>query len=84
MDHRRRREAENELPLRSVNDEIEHRAGDLDSEAAEEAEWEFLCECANASCSQLLSLTVKPYEAVRAEGKRFIVAPSPGHVDVVD
>jgi hypothetical protein len=41
---------------------------------------EWICECANDSCSERIELTGQEYEAVRADGKRFAVAPSEAHV----
>ena len=73
---REERLARNEVLFRSVNEAIEQQAvefGGLDS-------YEFICECARTSCFERVSLTLKQYEHVRAEGTRFFVVP--GHQDV--
>jgi hypothetical protein len=38
----------------------------------------FFCECGNTKCREPISLTPAEYEAVRADSRRFPVAP--GHV----
>ena len=42
--------------------------------------YEFICECASRSCLDRVSLTLREYEHVRAEGTRFVVVP--GHENV--
>jgi hypothetical protein len=73
---REERLARNEVLFRLVNEAIEQQAlefGGLDS-------YEFICECARTACFERVSLTLKQYEHVRAEGTRFFVVP--GHQDV--
>ncbi len=41
---------------------------------------EWVCECANERCSQLVELTIPEYEGIRALGTRFVVRPSDEHV----
>jgi hypothetical protein len=68
--------ARNEVLFRSVNEAIEQQAlefGGLD-------EYEFICECARAGCFERVSLTLKEYEHIRADGTRFFVVP--GHEDI--
>ncbi|HEY7197555.1 MAG TPA: hypothetical protein VH306_10230 [Gaiellaceae bacterium] len=57
--------------FREVNDRILEHLGDAD-------EAEFLCECVDLDCHQVLSLAVADYQLVRADPRLFIVAP--GHV----
>lgn len=47
---------------------------------------DWICECANEGCQERLSLTHEEYEALRADGRRFAVAPHDDHVleDVED
>ena len=62
---REERLARNEVLFRSVNEAIEQQAlefGGLDS-------YEFICECARTACFERVSLTLKQYEHVRAEGQ---------------
>jgi hypothetical protein len=37
------------------------------------------CECADEDCSEAVQLTLAEYEAVRADGARFFVAPNEEH-----
>ena len=41
---------------------------------------EWVCECAEALCVARLELSAQEYEAVRANGTRFFVAPGEEHV----
>ena len=38
---------------------------------------EFVCECADPTCSESLSIPISVYEAVRAGARRFLMVP--GH-----
>ena len=74
-DTREERLAKNEVLFRSVNEKIEQQAlrfGGVDA-------YDFICECSSAVCFERLTLTLKEYEHVRAEGTRFVVVP--GHQD---
>ena len=73
---REERLAKNEVLFRSVNEAIEQQAvrfGGMD-------EYEFICECASRVCFERITLTLRQYEHIRADGTRFFV--SPGHADV--
>lgn len=73
-DARDERLARNEVIFRAVNEAIEQQAigfGGLDG-------YEFICECATASCFERVSLTLDEYERIRSEGATFFVLP--GHV----
>ena len=37
--------------------------------------YDFLCECANADCTFRISLPTATYEAIRADGRQFVVLP---------
>jgi hypothetical protein len=68
--------AKNEVLFREVNESIEQQAlrfGGIDDE------YEFVCECSSTECVERVTLTVRQYEQVRAEGTRFVLAP--GHAD---
>jgi hypothetical protein len=70
------RRATNEVLFRGVNEAIEQQAlrfGGIDDE------YEFLCECSAAECVERMTLTLRQYEAVRANGTRFAVVS--GHAD---
>jgi hypothetical protein len=62
--------------FRAVNESIEQQAlrfGGIDDE------YEFVCECSSTECVERVTLTLRQYEQVRAEGTRFVLAP--GHAD---
>ena len=40
---------------------------------------EWVCECANESCSERIELSSAEYETVRGDGKRFAIAPTEDH-----
>ena len=59
-----------------MNEAIEQQAlrfGGVDDE------YEFVCECSSADCVERVTLTLRQYEQVRAEGTRFVLAP--GHAN---
>jgi hypothetical protein len=83
MEGRRRRQAENEMVFRSINERIEGLSAELFDRDGEGAKvLDFVCECHHGDCVERIALTAVEYEAVRASGKRFLVAPSPDHVDM--
>jgi hypothetical protein len=41
---------------------------------------DWVCECANDTCVERLSLSTRAYEAIRQHGTRFLVAPGDQHV----
>jgi hypothetical protein len=63
----------NESVFREINEGIER--GQWPGE--EDAPASFRCECARLGCNELLELSVREYERVRANPRRFIVIP--GH-----
>lgn len=65
--------AANESVFREINEGIERGQwpGEEDSPIG------FRCECARLGCNELLELSVREYEAVRANPRRFMVVP--GH-----
>jgi hypothetical protein len=65
--------AQNESAIRVVNERVE--AGQWPNEPARSIA--FLCECARLGCNVRLAMTVVEYERVRANPRRFILAP--GH-----
>jgi hypothetical protein len=74
-----------------VNDELQVRIGNNESifrqinEGIERGRWPgeenapvgFRCECARLGCNELLELSVREYEEVRSDPRRFMVVP--GH-----
>jgi hypothetical protein len=78
-DHRDREEraARNQSLFREINERIE----DLNEGfgfVLPVGEW--ICECANDTCTERIEMTTDDYEAVRKDGARFFVAPSREHV----
>jgi len=61
--------AKNERFFRDANEAAEHESGRSDPN--------FVCECSRRGCIARVSLTRPEYEHVRADGRRFFVAP--GH-----
>lgn len=65
-----RRAAENENLFRRINERVEELADGHDV-------LPIVCECADADCSDRLSVPRRDYERIRAHAERFFVAP--GH-----
>jgi hypothetical protein len=83
MDSRRRRQAENEMALRAINEQIQGLGSELfDRDTEGTKVWEFVCECHHSECVERVALTIVEYEAVRVNGKRFVVSPGVDHVDM--
>jgi hypothetical protein len=70
--------ARNNATFRDANEHIGAAAGayGIDSPVP------FICECADARCSEIVRLTLEQYEEVRADSRRFLNVP--GHQDVAD
>lgn len=64
-----RRIAANEAAFRKVNDSI--ASGQWPGE--EDAPVAFRCECARLGCNELLEVSMREYEGVRAHPRRFLV-----------
>jgi hypothetical protein len=73
-DEREARIARNEARFREINEQLE---GDLRRLPVEHERAQFVCECANRACAELVEMTFEEYEAVRADPRRFVVVP--GH-----
>ena len=83
MDEVRRRRAHNELFFRSLNERIEEVGEEAfpSSEERGRRPYDFVCECHHTACAERITMTVPEYEAVRSDGRLFVVAPSDEHVD---
>jgi hypothetical protein len=75
---KQRRAAANEATIRDVNEGIER--GQWPGE--EDTPVGFRCECARLGCNQLVELTVREYEEIRANPRRFVVVPGHEFADV--
>ena len=69
--------ANTEALFREVNERVAERATAF---AADEAE--FVCECADPSCTHRIPASLAEYEEVRAEGDLFLVVE--GHEEAAD
>ena len=64
--------AQNEALFRDVNERIAENADRFGVEKTE-----FVCECADPSCTERVVVTLAEYESVRAKPTTFLLAP--GH-----
>jgi hypothetical protein len=73
------RVARNQATFRDANERIEqaHERVEEIGGAIDQEPVPFICECWQRSCTELARLSLDDYEAVRADGRRFLVAP--GH-----
>jgi hypothetical protein len=67
------RAATNETIFRDANERLRERRDELELDGATP----FICECEEESCTTLIFATATEYESVRAEVRRFMLAP--GH-----
>jgi hypothetical protein len=63
-----------EALFRAINERIQEVATRLRMDAERV---EFICECADPTCTQRVRLTLEQYESVRSLSTRFVVVP--GH-----
>src|SRR5579884_4152904 len=68
----------NEAVFREINEGIER--GQWPGE--EDAPISFRCECARLGCNQLVELSLREYESVRSNPRRFIVLPGHERLEV--
>jgi hypothetical protein len=75
MDERRQqRLAENQSLFRGG---INQRLREGHARFALEGQQEFVCECADMTCTERMLLTIEEYEQVRSNPRRFVIVP--GH-----
>ena len=70
--------AQTEALFRDVNERVQEINDQFDATLSL-SEW--ICECSRATCTYRMELTQAEYETVRANSRRFAVAPSDDHVD---
>jgi hypothetical protein len=70
VDERGKRVGRNEVLFREVNERL-RELGEGFSLVSEEAE--FVCECANQSCTERIRMPLAVYEEIRSDPKRFFV-----------
>ena len=73
---RQSRAAQNQALFREVNERIESLNEPFTAEAPIT---DFVCECAEGTCTERIGVTVAEYEHVRGDGSRFLVAPADSH-----
>jgi hypothetical protein len=66
------RKAKNEAVFREVNERIQSAA----TEFGVPGEATFVCECGDAECTEMVSMTLREYNEIRADGTRFAILPS--------
>ena len=74
MDERGRRIGENEIIFREVNERL-RELGESFSFVSETTE--FVCECADTSCTERIQMQLPEYEEIRSNPKWFLIIP--GH-----
>lgn len=65
--------ARNEVLFRQVNE----RVADVNRELSDGDTVDFICECANPDCVEMIALTLAEYESVRSDPRHFALRP--GH-----
>ena len=70
MDERGKRVGRNEVLFREVNERL-RELGEGFSLVLEQAD--FVCECANSSCTEQIHMSLRAYEQIRSDAKRFFV-----------
>ena len=63
--------AQNEAFFRDVNERIRDIA---DRHGTDDHAYGFVCECSDPACVERVTLSLREYEAVRAEPTRFVLA----------
>ncbi len=69
--------AQTEALFRDVNERIAESAQRFDA-----ASTQFVCECADPTCTHRLEATIDEYEDVRADGATFMLAPGHAQDDI--
>lgn len=68
--------AQNEVLFRELNAAIRGEGG--------QASHDFVCECSDVGCQEIVTLTLGQYRAVRADARCFFVRPEHDTADVED
>ena len=74
MDERARRIGLNEAVFREVNERVDALNREL---GGDDERLDLLCECGDATCVDLISMTTGAYQDLRSDGRLFAVVP--GH-----
>lgn len=79
------RKARNQALFREVNERIAEVAADFDAVAPEKQD--FVCECSQIGCTQLVQLPMAAYAQIRSDAAEFVVLSGhedPDHETVVE
>jgi hypothetical protein len=71
------RRAKTEALFRDVNERIAESAQRFEADSTQ-----FVCECADATCTDRVEATLDEYEDVRADGTTFLLTPGHAHADI--
>jgi len=83
MEPRASRLAKNEAVFRDVNERVLEIQQELGPDPRGALLGGFICECSDPECLERVGpLTIRDYEAVRADPRRFIIAPNHQAPDV--
>ena len=77
MSDDKEKRARTEAIFRDVNERIAESAERFDADSTQ-----FVCECADAQCTDRLAATLDEYEGVREDGATFMLAPGHHHEDI--
>jgi hypothetical protein len=69
--------AQTEALFRDVNERIAESAQRFEADSTQ-----FVCECADPTCTDRVQATLDEYEEVRADGATFMLAPGHDHKDI--
>lgn len=69
--------AKTEALFRDVNERIAESAQRFDADSTQ-----FVCECADPSCTDRVEATLDEYEDVRADATTFMLTPGHAHADI--
>jgi hypothetical protein len=69
--------AQTEALFRDVNERIAESAQRFDADSTQ-----FVCECADPTCTDRVQATLDEYEEVRADGTTFMLTPGHEHKDI--
>ena len=71
------RRATTEALFRDVNERIAQSAARFEADSTQ-----FVCECADPTCTHRVETTLDQYEEVRADGATFLLVPGHAHPDI--
>jgi hypothetical protein len=80
VDERERRIGQNEALFREVNERIERLSRSLQATDS----ITILCECADASCTEQIEISLSKYQRIRQDSTFFFVRPGHEQTDIED